>query len=113
MCFKLQEPLVIWDLTEDMPELTYRKLNVVSGAHNVALYDYMSNVANDEVDEEVEIFHISEDGPINSEDLVDEVPAKLIGDVDFDPANVVQHEAQPAPEKIQEEPQPGGTAIRI
>lgn len=57
-----------------MSELTYKKLHVIIGAQNVDLFYYIRDVANDDINMEEVNFHLSEDAPIDPEDLIDEEP---------------------------------------
>ena len=63
----------------------------------------MIDVANDNVEEDAEFFHVTGEGLVNPQDFVDEVYAELIEDEEqFDPA-VVQADPQPKAENSDSE----------
>lgn len=73
---------------------------MITGTQNVALLDYIRDVANDEVIMDEDHYHLLEDAQINPKDLIDEVPHELIEDEEQQPENVMNEPTQQAPEQV-------------
>ncbi|KAK1427854.1 hypothetical protein QVD17_16552 [Tagetes erecta] len=68
--------------TEDMNDLSYRKMSI-GNVTDIALFDYMRDVVNNEEDVEGIYYHISHGEIVNPLDLVDEVPDNLLDDDEY------------------------------
>ncbi|KAK1411448.1 hypothetical protein QVD17_37997 [Tagetes erecta] len=68
--------------TEDMNDLSYRKMSI-GNVPDIALFDYMRDIVNNEEDVEGIYYHISHGEIVDPMDLVDEVPDDLLDDDEY------------------------------
>ncbi|KAK1414839.1 hypothetical protein QVD17_30600 [Tagetes erecta] len=68
--------------TEDMNDLSYRKMSI-GNVPDVELLDYMRDIVNNEEDVEGVYYHISHGEIVDPQDLVDEVPDNLLDDDEY------------------------------